>query len=146
MDCSNCGVCCTETEMLLSLEDIKRLEKKGLNKEDFACFNKQGYVQLKNKGGYCVFYNKDKRNCKVYNNRPSGCKIYPVIIDEEKGIVLDTICESRKTISKQEKTLKGKKVLRLLKTIDLEAEERYNNNATKKRKNPTPLNKPQNDI
>src|SRR5665648_62346 len=121
MHCSNCGVCCTETEMLLSKKDIKRLENKGYSKNQFVRYDKQGYAELKNRDGYCVFYDLVKRQCSVYIDRPSGCRVYPVILDEEKGIVLDTICESRNTILDAEKRVKGKRVIKLLKVIDSEA-------------------------
>ncbi len=121
MDCSNCGVCCTETEMLLSKKDIKRLENKGYSKNQFVRYDKQGYAELKNRDGYCVFYDRVKRQCSVYIDRPSGCRVYPVILDEEKGIVLDTICESRNTVLDAEKRVKGKRVIKLLKVIDSEA-------------------------
>ena len=124
MHCTNCGVCCTETEMLLSKRDIKRLEKRGFSQREFARFDRQGYVQLKNRDGYCVFYDRNNQICSVYADRPSGCRVYPVILDEEKGIVLDTICESRGSISEEEKRLKGRRVRRLLKVVDYEALER----------------------
>jgi len=124
MHCSNCGVCCTETEMLLSEKDISRLEKKGFSKTYFVKYDDQGYAQLKNRDGYCVFYDLEKCRCNVYDDRPSGCRVYPVILDEEKGIVLDDICNSRNTITEKEKKLKGKWVIRLLKRIDSEAAKR----------------------
>ena len=124
MRCSNCGVCCTETEMLLSQKDIKRLETLGYYPKQFVRFDKQGYATLKNREGYCVFYNREKRCCSVYLARPSGCRVYPVIVDEEQGIILDSICESRHTISEREKHLKGKRVVRLLEVIDSEAAKR----------------------
>ena len=107
--------------MLLSEKDMKRLEKQGYRRREFARFDKLGYAQLKNRDGYCIFYDRTKRRCSIYTNRPSGCRVYPVIVDEEKGIVLDTICESRNTITDQEKTVKGRRVIRLLATIDAEA-------------------------
>ncbi len=124
MHCSNCGVCCTETEMLLSKKDIKRLEDRGYRQNQFVRYDKHGYAILKNREGYCFFYDLAKRHCSEYVNRPSGCRVYPVIVDEEKGIVLDTICESRNTISEQEKSLKGKRVVKLLEVIDTEALDR----------------------
>lgn len=124
MHCTNCGVCCTETEMLLLKKDIRRLERRGFLRIEFARFDKEGYVQLKNRDGYCVFYDRNNQRCSVYADRPSGCRVYPVILDEEKGIVLDTICESRDSISDEEKRLKGRRVRRLLKVIDFEALER----------------------
>jgi Fe-S-cluster containining protein len=124
MRCSNCGVCCTETEMLLSQKDIKRLEKKGFSQNYFVHYDKQGYAQLKNREGYCVFYDLKNHQCSVYVDRPSGCRVYPVIFDEEKGVVLDSICQSRSTITEKEKNLKGKRVIKLLERIDSEAVKR----------------------
>lgn len=121
MHCSNCGVCCTETEMLLCKKDIKRLEKKGFSQNQFVQYDRQGYVQLKNRDGYCVFYDLKNQQCSVYVDRPAGCRVYPVILDEEAGIILDDICESRNSITLTEKILKGKRVIGLLEVIDAEA-------------------------
>ena len=44
--------------------------------------------------------------------------------DEEKGIVVDSICPAKSTISEKEKAKRGKKVLKLLQKIDVEAESR----------------------
>ena len=76
---------------------------------------------LKNREGYCVFYDLKNRKCSVYGDRPAGCRVYPVILDEEIGIILDDICQSRSTITKEEKNLKGKQVIKLLERIDAEA-------------------------
>ena len=47
MNCSNCGVCCTETEMLLSKKDIERLEKQGYTKDYFVSYEQTlGYAEL----------------------------------------------------------------------------------------------------
>ncbi len=124
MNCSNCGVCCTETEMLLSKKDVKRLEKKGFSQDQFVKYGKRGYLTLKNRDGYCFFYNLKKSQCSVYVDRPAGCRVYPVILDEETGIILDDICQSRESITQSEKNLKGRRVIRLLEQIDAEALER----------------------
>ena len=121
MRCSNCGICCTETEMLLSKKDIKRLEKKGFSQNLFVQYDRQGYAQLKNRDGYCVFYDLKNRHCSVYVDRPAGCRVYPVILDEEIGIILDDICESRNSITLSEKKSKGNRVIDLLEVIDAEA-------------------------
>ncbi len=124
MHCSHCGVCCTETEMLLSNDDINRLEKKGFHKKYFLTIDKSGYAQLKNRNGYCVFYDLEKRQCSVYLDKPSGCSVYPVILDEEKGIVIDDICPEKESINDEEKEAKGKAVIKLLERIDAEAKNR----------------------
>lgn len=124
MRCSNCGLCCTETEMLLAVKDIRRLEKKGFSKDYFAEIDNQGYTVLKNRDGYCVFYDLKGRQCSVYADRPPGCRVYPVILDEEQGIVFDNICDSCSSITLEEKKVRGKKVIKLLEKIDSEAENR----------------------
>ena len=110
--------------MLLSKKDIKRLEKIGFSQNLFVVFDKHGYTQLRNREGYCFFYDRLNHQCSVYVFRPAGCRVYPVIVDEDKGIILDSICESRKSITQSEKNLKGKRVIRLLEIIDSEALER----------------------
>ncbi len=124
MHCLRCGVCCKETEMLLSTKDIKRLEKKGYDRNFFVHFDSEGYATLRNRRGYCVFYDAEKRRCKVRAYRPSGCRIYPVIYDEDKGIILDPICPSRNSVADKQKAKRGEKVLKLLKKIDAEAKQR----------------------
>ena len=124
MNCSHCGICCTETEMLLTKEDIKRIEKKGFHKKYFLKIDKEGYAQLKNRNGYCVFYNLEKHQCNIYPDKPSGCNVYPVILDEDIGIILDDICPQKATITFEEQEEKGKTVIDLLKIIDTEAANR----------------------
>jgi Uncharacterised protein family (UPF0153). len=110
--------------MLLSKKDIKRLEKSGFSQNQFVIFDKYGYAQLRNCEGYCFFYDRLNHQCSVYVDRPAGCRVYPVILDEDTGIILDSICESRNSIAQSEKNLKGKRVIRLLEIIDSEAKER----------------------
>ena len=110
--------------MLLSNEDIERLERKGYVKEFFVRFDKDGYAILRNRQGICVFFDPEKLVCRERANRPLGCRIYPVMHDEDKGIVIDDICPARNTISEKQKAERGKKVLKLLKRIDAEAEKR----------------------
>jgi Fe-S-cluster containining protein len=124
MRCLRCGVCCRETEMLLSCRDIERLEAEGYRRDFFVRLDSEGYAMLRNHRGYCVFYDTEKKRCKVRAHRPSGCRIYPVIYDEDKGITADTICPSRNSVTEKQKAKRGKKVLQLLETIDAEAKKR----------------------
>ena len=110
--------------MLLSAEDIERLERKGYRREFFARFDRAGYAKLRNREGHCVFYDVEKRRCNVYADRPLGCRLYPVIYDETKGIVVDSICHAQGTLTEGKKERKGKKVFKLLEKIDAEAEKR----------------------
>jgi Fe-S-cluster containining protein len=110
--------------MLLSVKDIERLERKGYDRDFFVRFDSEGYATLRNYRGYCVFYDPEKSRCKVYVNRPLGCRIYPVIFDEDKGITVDPICPSQGSVTEKQKAKRGKKVLKLLETIDVEAKRR----------------------
>jgi uncharacterized protein len=124
MRCTRCGICCQQTDMLLSEDDIARLCKLGNIKESFVRFDPKGYALLKNRQGHCVFYNETEKCCNVYEARPLGCQLYPVIYDEEIGIVLDSICLAQNTIDEDEKAKKGKRVTELLDYIDREANKR----------------------
>lgn len=124
MRCLRCGVCCKETEMLLSTEDIERLERKGYRKDSFVQFN-EGYPTLRNLQNHCVFYEVENHRCKVYHSRPLGCRLYPVILDEQKGIVVDEICLAKEKW-KEKIAQRGWKVLKLLERIDAEAKSRRN--------------------
>jgi uncharacterized protein len=110
--------------MLLSKKDIQRLEKQGYKQEFFGRTDESGYMTLRNRKGHCVFYKPEEHACTVYTMRPSGCRVYPVILDEEKGIVVDTVCTTGKSVSEREKLVRGRLVVRLLDAIDAEAESR----------------------
>ena len=110
--------------MLLSKEDILRLERRGYCRDSFVRFDKEGYALLRNYQGHCVFYNSQERRCEAYASRPSGCRVYPVIFDEEKGVVVDSICHTQVTITDKEKNQRGKRVTKLLEKIDSEAQSR----------------------
>ncbi|MGQ9625045.1 MAG: YkgJ family cysteine cluster protein [Candidatus Bathycorpusculaceae bacterium] len=124
MRCSRCGACCRKTEMLLSEEDIKRLEKIGYSREEFVRYDRQAFAKLRNRHGHCVFYDFNKDLCKVYKYRPLGCRVYPIIYNEEKGVDVDDLCPMKDTVSKQELKRKSVKVMRLLHKIDEEAKKR----------------------
>ena len=110
--------------MLLSNEDIACLERKGYAREFFSVCDSQGFIFLRNVQGCCVFYDAEKRRCRIRTDRPSGCRVYPVIYDEAEGIVVDDICPAKGTVTEEQKAKRGKKVLKLLERIDAEAEKR----------------------
>jgi hypothetical protein len=124
MVCNRCGTCCLETEMLLSTKDIEKLIIKGYSIEFFTRHDNKGYIILKNQNGHCVFFDENKKKCIIYNDRPTGCRLYPIIFDETKGIIIDKICPSNKSWTKNRKKTTGKKVIKLLEKIDNEAKKR----------------------
>ena len=117
MQCSDCGVCCERTEMPLSKEDVERLEKLGFSREDFTVTGGDGLTRLRNVGDWCYFYDPEEKKCQVYEDRPLGCFIYPVIYSNDDGVITDEICLMRHTISKRELKIKGHILLKHLKKI-----------------------------
>jgi len=110
--------------MLLSNEDVSQLESKGYDRESFAVLDSKGYLTLRNVHGCCVFFDAKKLRCRVRGFRPSGCRVYPVIQDEDEGILVDNTCPAGSTVTEKQKVKRGKKVLKLLERIDAEAEKR----------------------
>ncbi len=96
--CSNCGIYCEETMMEVSSEDIKRLEKKGYRLEEFTFIDK-GAAWLRNVNGYCYFYSRTDKKCQIYEDRPLGCYIYPVMQLAKKGTTVDKLCPMGHTVS-----------------------------------------------
>jgi len=106
--------------MLLSKEDIEKLERVGFSREDFTVTGGDGLTRLRNVGEWCYFYDSEERKCQVYECRPLGCYIYPVIYSSEEGVITDEICPMRHTISKRELNTKGQILLVHLKKITSE--------------------------
>lgn len=84
-----CIQCCLETEMLLSNEDIERIRSFGFAQEFFIA-KRDGWLQLKNYDGRCVFHNGIE--CSIYENRPEGCRLYPIIYNEDMNASFDEDC------------------------------------------------------
>ena len=94
--CTDCGLCCLETEMNLSEKDIERIinnHPERLQREDFSIKSDKGVSQLQNIECQCFFFNKFTKTCKIYDFRPKGCRFYPLIYDiYSKKCVIDKDC------------------------------------------------------
>jgi len=76
--------------MLISNNDIEKIEKNGYNRNYFTK-SKKGWLKLKNKDGKCIFHNG--KICIIYDNRPEGCMLYPLIFNREnKSFIVDEDC------------------------------------------------------
>ncbi len=96
--CLRCRKCCIETEMILLPSDIERIRSLGYEVERFAEL-RNGFYRLKNVDGRCVFLTD--RGCRIYRYRPLGCRIYPLIFDEDLGPILDPECPLANVFSKR---------------------------------------------
>jgi len=67
--------------MLLLEDDVERIVSLGFKEGSFAV-ESDGFKMLRNSSsGRCVFH--DGKQCTIYSNRPAGCRLYPVIFDED---------------------------------------------------------------
>ena len=111
LKCGRCGLCCQNTEMLLSSSDIARLEALGYRCEDFMISTPEGFHQLRNVDGKCFFF---KDECIVYPLRPEGCVFYPVILNfDGKKCITDKECPNYHTVTKRDIKDKCKKLKKL---------------------------------
>ena len=87
----DCHECCLETEMPLAERDKKRLEARGHDAAGFTVVE-DGFTFLANVEGRCYFLGDDGR-CKEYGHRPEGCRLYPLVLDEEMSdFDMDHLC------------------------------------------------------
>jgi uncharacterized protein len=79
--------------MILSNHDIEIIEKFGYDRTVFS-ENHHDWIQLKNIHGRCVFHDGNK--CTIYEHRPEGCKLYPVVYDKDNHrAILDLECPQK---------------------------------------------------
>ncbi len=118
---NRCIACCLETEMPLTEDDIKRIEKLGFKRADFTV-EAEGETRLRNVKKSCFFLRVGK--CIVYEERPEGCRIYPLVYDvDSHKFVYDTVCiHSSEFKAKREDKDKLK---RLITKLDKESSKRY---------------------
>ncbi len=110
--------------MLLSNADVEIIEKLGHCRSRFVRYDGDGFARLRNSFGSCVFYDAEECSCRIQEHKPLGCRVYPVIYSEQEGIVMDSICPAKDTISEAELKRKGRIVSELLGRIDRERIER----------------------
>lgn len=88
--CRKCGLCCREQPADLSEKEQQQIEAKGFT--GFSVEADEGiegpFIRRK-KDRSCFFLTKDNE-CRIYEIRPSGCRIQPFIItdwDYEKNTI-----------------------------------------------------------
>ncbi len=110
-ECKRCGFCCKgESTISLSEEEILRIAKfLNLSKSDFLkkyTIKKGNRIEMKVKDGYCIFFDKKKRICKIHPVKPEMCKQWPLIPiifeDIESFKIIQNTCEGLKNITWEE--------------------------------------------
>lgn len=109
--------------MTVTKEDAERIDRQGYKREDYLVRKGDGFCELRNIDGHCIFYDMDTKMCKIYNDRPDGCRYYPVIYDMRKRkCVVDKDCPSRATMTRDEIRKVCHRVRGLIETLVREAE------------------------
>ncbi|MCG7845374.1 MAG: YkgJ family cysteine cluster protein [Methanomassiliicoccales archaeon] len=121
MRCTHCTKCCQDTRMELCQADIARLERRGHRAQDFMVVGEDGIPRLRNEDGFCHFFDRGRKRCREYASRPLGCVIYPVNLTEDGEVVVDELCPEWRSLSSEEMAERGKRLRKLLDTIDAEA-------------------------
>ena len=75
----SCSKCCIDTHMPLTGIDIKRITEQGYRYKNFVIRRKKERY-LKNLNGKCIFLGENE--CKIYPSRPDGCRLYPLVYNE----------------------------------------------------------------
>ena len=112
-----CVLCCVETEMPLTEEDIDRLEKLGFKRADFSV-EVGGETRLRNVSKRCFFLQSGR--CRIYGDRPEGCRIYPLVYDVDSyKFVFDPVCPNAAEykVTREDKD----RLKRLIKRLDRES-------------------------
>jgi len=101
--------------MPLSGDDIKKMAMLGLRPEGFSS-RRAGVTYLRNVKHRCVFLSEDSR-CRVYSSRPLGCRLYPIIYDELRGVMLDKACTAWRTVTERDVQVAKPILLKLIREI-----------------------------
>jgi Fe-S-cluster containining protein len=95
--------------MPLSNLDLKRILKLGYKLEYFVVKTDWGW-RLKNNCGRCVFLIEER--CSIYPHRPEGCRLYPLVYDENlRKAVIDPLCPYGHLFKVQRSDIKRLKTL-----------------------------------
>jgi len=106
--------------MPLSNEDIEQIKALGFDTKFFVV-EKDGWLQLRNRNGRCIFHNG--KICSIYENRPKGCRLYPIIYDKDENCaVFDEECPHKDEFKMSKSVIK--QLLDIVSVLERELAER----------------------
>lgn len=120
--CDEVRLCCADTEMTLTRKDAERIDALGYDRSEYLVRADDGFCELRNVNGFCYFYDPESKLCRIYENRPEGCRYYPIVYHARKRkCMTDPDCPSRETVSREEIRKICHKVRGLIDTLQREA-------------------------
>jgi len=79
-DCTRCGACCRDNDVVLGARDVRRLAESGqsaLRARRLVRYQAGKLRLAQAPSGACVFLQRD-RSCAVYEARPAACRAFPM--------------------------------------------------------------------
>jgi Fe-S-cluster containining protein len=83
MSCESCNLvtrCCSSEYVYVLPIEIERYKYL-----DIPIFEFSGSYFLQKERGKCVFFSERTKSCKIYEERPIVCRMYPIDLSYEKG-------------------------------------------------------------
>ena len=109
--CRRCGKCCLPSKIhpdnpgiFVDTPDLELLSRKtshnlkALRKLAKINYNPKYTVGARYLPQPCIFFDKERRGCKVYPYRPFVCGLFPVLYDSDNDLIVDLSCEYGKDI------------------------------------------------
>ena len=112
-----CARCCYGTEMPLTEDDVRRLERLGYRRAEFAVRGPDGVLRLRNVGGRCYFLDPRTGACRVYEHRPLGCRLYPLVCVPGLGVTVDPECPLHHLVGREAVSALAPHVRRLVRAV-----------------------------
>lgn len=122
-----CALCCYDTEMPVTEDDVARLVALGHDRAAFTTVGAEGWLHLatvepaEGMPGRPCYFLKDGA-CSVYAARPQGCRIYPIVLNESSRLVRDEDCPHRAEFPVDPAA--KRRIQRILSALDREARSR----------------------
>lgn len=117
---TKCIQCCINTNMVLTIQDIQTIETLGHESRSFIT-RRNGWLRLRNNKGRCVFHNGTI--CTIYDHRPEGCVLYPVVYDiYHRCAIYDSECPQKQCFPLS--TTKEQRLQSLVRRLETERTER----------------------
>ncbi|RLF23346.1 MAG: YkgJ family cysteine cluster protein [Thermoprotei archaeon] len=113
-----CGICCVNTEMPLTLEDIARIRKLGFKTSSFVIM-KDGIPRVRNVHGKCVFLDRSNNRCVIYQQRPEGCRFYPLVL-MNNIVTVDQLCPKARQVKRRISRDQKAKLMGLIRRLEEE--------------------------
>ncbi len=108
-ECKRCGFCCKgESTVGLSSEDIKNISKfLRLSEKEFlelyTVKKGKNRIEMKTVDGYCIFFDREKKLCKIHPVKPAKCKEWPfvpaIFKDVDNFNIIKSCCMGLKNFS-----------------------------------------------